>query len=107
MAAAASWSGAPGAKAPKAREAANEDAAWGVGEERTVGALITAGTAAHLEAVALLVGLDGQVTPLAEVDQHRAVRRLDLVPALAAVAQHLLERVELLVGEPQREHLAA
>src|SRR4051794_828655 len=60
-----------------------------------------------LEADAVLVGLNAQVDDLAEVHEHGAVRRLDLLPALAAVADRLAQAGQRVLRQPQREHLAA
>src|SRR5690349_2167285 len=59
------------------------------------------------EAHAVLAGLDAQVGDLVEIHEDGAVGRLDLVIALLAVLQGLLEGIELVVVEPQREHLGA
>src|SRR3954447_26793243 len=60
-----------------------------------------------LKADAMLVGLDAQVDDLAEVDEDGAVGGLDLLPALAAVADRLAQGGNRVVGQAQRQRLAA
>src|SRR3954453_11230035 len=55
----------------------------------------------------MLVRLNAQVDDLAEVDQDGAVGGLDLLPALAAVADRLAEGAQRVLGQAQRQHLAA
>src|SRR3954447_8134424 len=61
----------------------------------------------ELEADAVLAGLDAQVGHLGEVDEDGAVGGLHLVPAVLPVVERLAQRRQVLVGQPQRQHLTA
>src|ERR1700722_7414068 len=54
---------------------------------------------------ALVAVLYTDVYDLAEVEAHRAFLGSELVPA--AIAERLVQRLQLLVGDAQREHLTA
>src|SRR4051812_45425576 len=56
---------------------------------------------------AVLARLDTQVGHRAQVDEHGAVGRLDLVPAALAALEGGAEGVELLLDEAQRQHRRA
>src|SRR4051794_6475308 len=55
----------------------------------------------------MLVGLNAQVDDLADVDEHGAVSRLDLHPAVAAFLHGVAQAAEHLFGQAQGQHLAA
>src|SRR5580704_3902663 len=57
------------------------------------------------EAYALVLLLGAHVHHLREVESHGAVLGLELVPA--AVPERLVKLLQLLIADPQREHLAA